>query len=162
MPHMKISLCTDIRQVCQYICLIWTDYNQQCDKEHWHTYISHYWHIPLNKCACHITHICPTACYCSLHTDPILMHVSVKITKCNFNWLYYCHICTNNKYALKCLIYGTCQITQYASMGEVCQYIHATYKFTGINYETSNTVCRQWYHNPTTLAEWAIGQISHT
>ena len=29
-------------QLCQYICLIWTQCNHQCDQEYWYTYISHY------------------------------------------------------------------------------------------------------------------------
>ena len=31
-----------------------------CDQEHRYTHISHYWHMPLNKYASHITHVCPT------------------------------------------------------------------------------------------------------
>ena len=52
--------CT-LRHLYQYICLIWTQCNQQCDQEHSYTYITYYWHMPLNKYASHITHSCPTA-----------------------------------------------------------------------------------------------------
>ena len=34
MPHIQITLCTDMRQLCQYISLIQTYSNQQCDHEH--------------------------------------------------------------------------------------------------------------------------------
>ena len=39
MSHMQISAYTDMRQLCQYICLIRTQCNQQCHQELWHTYI---------------------------------------------------------------------------------------------------------------------------
>ena len=51
----------DMRKLFQYLCLIWTYFNQKCEKEHLYTYISHYWHMPLNKYTSHITHRCPTA-----------------------------------------------------------------------------------------------------
>ena len=31
--------------------------NQQCDRRHWCTYTSYYWHMPLNKYACIICYI---------------------------------------------------------------------------------------------------------
>ena len=37
------------------------DANNNMDQEHWYTYISHYWHMPWNKYACHTAHICPTS-----------------------------------------------------------------------------------------------------
>ena len=42
MPHMKTIQST-----------IW--------QEHRYAYISHYWHMPLNKYTSHITHMCPTS-----------------------------------------------------------------------------------------------------
>ena len=30
------------------------------EQKHWYTYMSHYWHTPLNKNVCCITYICPT------------------------------------------------------------------------------------------------------
>ena len=38
-----------------------TSFKPQCDQTHWYTYISHYWHMPLNNYACHIGYMCPTA-----------------------------------------------------------------------------------------------------
>ena len=59
--NMPITSCAHRRQLCQYIDLILTQCNQLCEQEHWYTYISHYWHMPLNTVyACHIVHICPT------------------------------------------------------------------------------------------------------
>ena len=45
--------------------------------EHWYTYISYCWHMPLNKYTCHILHIHTNAFYCSLYIDPTL-HISKK------------------------------------------------------------------------------------
>ena len=50
MPLMQISSCTDMSQISQYICIVWTQSNQQCDQEHWYTFISHYWHMPATLC----------------------------------------------------------------------------------------------------------------
>ena len=61
MPHMPISAYADMRQLCQCIYLILTQCNHQCDYKYWYTYISHYWHMPLNMYACHIAYVCPTA-----------------------------------------------------------------------------------------------------
>ena len=52
-PHIPISSCAHVRHLCQYTCLIWTHCNQQCEQEHWYTYLSHYWHMPQNKYASH-------------------------------------------------------------------------------------------------------------
>ena len=53
--HKLIHL--HMRQLCQYICLIWTHCNQQCDQECRFTCTSHYWHMPLNKYTCHTVHV---------------------------------------------------------------------------------------------------------
>ena len=60
MPHiwnMSVSSCAPVTQLSQYINLIWSQCNQQYDQEQWSTYISHYWHMPLNKHACHMAHM---------------------------------------------------------------------------------------------------------
>ena len=53
----EISSCADTRQLYQYIYLIWTHCNDQCDQKHWYTYTSHYWYIPMNKYICHTAHL---------------------------------------------------------------------------------------------------------
>ena len=60
-PHMAITLSTNYRQLGHYICLKWTQCNWKCDLEHWYTYISCYWHMPLIKYESHLTYICLTA-----------------------------------------------------------------------------------------------------
>ena len=55
MLHMPISSCADIRQLCQYICLIQTWCNQQCYYKDLYTITSLAY--ALNKYACHIIHI---------------------------------------------------------------------------------------------------------
>ena len=78
-PLMLICSHAHMRQLCQYICITWIQCNQQCDWEQWYTYISHYWHMTLNKYAFKIAHICPTALllwsiyvrtYITTHTSP--------------------------------------------------------------------------------------------
>ena len=60
MPHMPITSCVYMRQLCPYMFLIWAHCNQQCYHKHWYWYMSHHWHMPLNKYTCHIKHVCPT------------------------------------------------------------------------------------------------------
>ena len=55
-----------LRQLYQYIYFIRTQCNQQCDQGHQYTYISHPWHIPLNKYACQ------TAKYTSHCISPVV------------------------------------------------------------------------------------------
>ena len=57
--HICKLLHIEIRQLCQNICLICTYSNQECDHTHWYAYISHYWHMPLNKYAWHTAKISP-------------------------------------------------------------------------------------------------------
>ena len=57
-PCMSITSCPHRTHLCQYICLISTHYNQQCEHKLWYTYILHEWHMPLNKHACHTIHMC--------------------------------------------------------------------------------------------------------
>ena len=45
---MPFTSCAGMRQLCLYIFLIWTHCS---DQEHLYTYISHYWCLPLDKCA---------------------------------------------------------------------------------------------------------------
>ena len=70
MVHIKISLCADMTEQFQNRCLIGTRSCQQYDPKHWYTYISHYWHMPTSKYACHTAHICPIA----LHPSSTYRH----------------------------------------------------------------------------------------
>ena len=57
--HMPISQCPHRTLPCQYICLISTHCNQQCEHELWHIHILHYWHMTLNKHAYKTVHMFP-------------------------------------------------------------------------------------------------------
>ena len=69
--YANYFMCT--RQPCQCIYLIWTQCNQQCHHKPWNTYISHYWHMPLSRCACHIA-------YVSI-TEPYKLHITAYVSK---------------------------------------------------------------------------------
>ena len=57
--------------------------NEKCDQAHLHTYIPHYWHMPLNKYTCQIAHICPITLLQSIYRPhiPALIHQKIN----NFN-----------------------------------------------------------------------------
>ena len=78
LPYMQISSCTHLRQLCQHKYLKQYQCNQQCHHMNWYAYISHYWHKPLNKYACHFAYVCVTALLLSLHVDSTLLHIQVK------------------------------------------------------------------------------------
>ena len=44
-------------QVCPYICLIWHQWNQQCDYKHWYTYIHIITYAPEQACLPHCTYM---------------------------------------------------------------------------------------------------------
>ena len=97
----------------------------KCDHDHWHTYIRHHWHMPLNKYVCHtayVSHyIISTVVY--ILTQHSCTHLP-KINKCAtyikqttakyFSW---------TDLPLNCNIYAICLITWYACMGELCKYM---------------------------------------
>ena len=73
----------------------------------------------------------PLHVYFRLYIDQTLLHISViKQQNATFNSPCYCHICASNKCTP---LMPHAQITQCASMGEVFQYIYATYELIGIN-----------------------------
>ena len=49
MPHIPIISCAYMKQLCQYIYLIWTHSNWYCDQNHWYSCISYHWHMPLRN-----------------------------------------------------------------------------------------------------------------
>ena len=49
MPNIPITPCTHTRQLWQYLYFIWMQCKQQCNQDYCYTYISHYWHMLLNK-----------------------------------------------------------------------------------------------------------------
>ena len=115
-----------ITQLCQFKYPKCTHQNQQCDHEQWYTHISHYWHMPLKKYVCHIIYIYVCVSHCTTTIVYIeISHTNQKTTNDNFILPCYSHVCASNKYALLMPAIYTphVQITQYASLGEVSQYI---------------------------------------
>ena len=115
MPHIQISTCVDIRQLCHYIYLLCTHCNQLWHHKHCYTYISHYWHMPLNIYSCHIRHVFSTVLViCSLHVDPTVQQIYVKQNnKLQLYLSCYKHIYVINIYA-----------TQMPHICQICQLLH--------------------------------------
>ena len=64
-------------------------------------------------------------CYCNLHIDPTFLHISVKPQQ-NETLIYYSiaiYVPATNM-PLKWHLLATSQITQCASIGELCKYIY--------------------------------------
>ena len=119
---MPVSPCANIRQLCQYTCLIQTLCNQQCDQGHYFTSISHCLHMPATF---HI-HV-PLHVYCSLHIDPKPLHSSKIQQKCNFNLPCYCHVYPSNAI---CPNYMMCiNVENYLNK-------YTTHELTAINHVT--------------------------
>ena len=79
----------------------------QCDQEYYYAYISHYWHIPLKKYACHSANICTIALplYCAY-----IHHISVCITQTSkpaafelSSTMHLCYVFDNHSYPLSSL-----------------------------------------------------------
>ena len=93
---MHVSI--DIHMDCKYIYLC----RQICKNMYGCVYvcISHYWHMPLNKYACHIVHVCPTVVLLySTYRLQITAYKSKK-TYISYYWgmplnQYACHIASN-------------------------------------------------------------------
>ena len=105
-------------------------------QKHWQTYISHYWHMPLNKYTCHTTHVCATIClFMAAYIPNITVHISKKTTKCNFSLPCYCHhlkpyICHMPK------LFNVHQWEKFVN-------IYAAYAFTGINHVMGSAAHRK-------------------
>ena len=134
MTHMLITSCADMNKHI-YICLIWTHCNQQYHPKHLYTYLSHYWHIPLNKYACHITQVCATVvitmCTCRSH---IAAHMS-KMNKFQLYLPCYNYVCAIKNIPLKwhiCKLFHVQIWDNYIS-------IYISYKLNEINNITTNT-----------------------
>ena len=83
-PHMPISSCADITQLCQYIYLILTHYNQKMPQALAYVHLTFLAYV-LKKYACHTTKGCPTALIMLFTCGPhIIAHSSQKTTHCNF------------------------------------------------------------------------------
>ena len=99
MPDEYISSCADVRQLCQYICLISAHCNEQIDHMYWYIYTSHCWNMPLNKYVIHSRSV-PLHHYCSLHMNHTILYMQVKNKNYNFYLPCYIHVSASNKYVL--------------------------------------------------------------
>ena len=98
--HMPVSSCAYLRQLCQYICLIWTHYNQQCDQKHWYNPLHNIGICPWTNMPPKLHIYIALHYHCSLHIDHTLLHIQVqKTTNYNSYLVCYIHTCGNNKYA---------------------------------------------------------------
>ena len=64
--------------MCRYETITSTQCNHQCYQNHCYTYIFHYWHMPLKNKPATLCMYVPLHSYCSLHTDPTLLHTSIR------------------------------------------------------------------------------------
>ena len=97
MPHMPTHSCEDIRQLCQYICLIWTQYNQQCDDKYWYTYI-------------HSIGMCPWTNMSATLRPHITLHTRKKNNKLQLIIYHAITIYVSNKYV--------------PQICDICQFLH--------------------------------------
>ena len=145
MPHMPhIQNGSHKKQVCEYIYLIWTQYYQQCDKDHqYRSSTPQYWHVPLNNMSATVHMYVPLHCNCSLNmSPPITGHNSQKQQTANLftmllPYMTQQQICPSNVMYKPYL-----QITQCTSMGKTCQ-IYATYDLAAIN-DVARNVAHRW------------------
>ena len=99
-PYVIYRCVMHMRQLCQYICLIWAHCNQRCYQEHCCTHISHYWHMPWASRPPTSNIYVPPHYNFGPHTDTTLLDIQVQqTTNCNFQWPCYFHICVRNKCA---------------------------------------------------------------
>ena len=114
MPYIKIGSCEHITN-CQYKYLKWTHCNQQCDQEHWYTYIPHYLNIALTNMPPPSHMYVLLHYYCGLHNDPILLDIQVLKRTKTFNY----HVIAIYLQGANILQMPHAQITHCASMMEV-------------------------------------------
>ena len=134
MPHIQITSCAHIVQLCQYQYLIWTHCNQQCNQKLLHTL--------------HITGICPwtiflpQCIYMSHYSTTVVYIQKAHITKsknCNFSLPCYCHICANNKYSPEMSHICHKWKLVHVNIWGIYVSIYTSYELTTINNVTTNT-----------------------
>ena len=137
-PHVPITWCAHIWQLCQYICLIRTQCYQQCDQEHRCTYISHYWHMPFTRYACDYVHICPTVLLLWSTYRPNWLYVEVQKKKFATGTPQIAKYVPETNMPLKCHRYAT------YSYYFMCS-IYKSYELTAINSVISSTVICEFH-----------------
>ena len=160
MSHMWICLCAYMKQFYQFIYLIWTPCNQKCHQECSYTCISYYWYMPLNKCACHITLVCPTALL--LQFTYMSIHMSKKKLELLFTMLlaYMCQVQVCPYMPNVCCI---CQLLHVQIKGNHVS-IYTSCELTAINSVPRNTgidtfhiadIC-PWTNMPASLHKYVL------
>ena len=135
--HLQIS-----HILHQHLYLIWTQCNQYSDQEHWYTYISHYWYMPMTKYAFHNAHTCSTAHLLYSRYRPLITaHFHQKSINCNF-LPNYCKIYASIIYAP--LIPYICHMPKLLDVHQWEKYanIYVTYELTAIDHVTRSAVHR--------------------
>ena len=67
-----------MRQQCQDVCLIWTHCNQQCNQEHWYTYIHTIGISPWTNMPVTLNIAVLLCCYSRLHVAPDYLTYELK------------------------------------------------------------------------------------
>ena len=100
-PTCQLPSCADMRQLGQYINLIWSQYRENVTMM---TGIPHYWYMLLNKYAFHISHV--SHCISIVYRPHSPEHIHQK--SINFSKYYpnYCKLCARNEYGPQ--IYDIC------------------------------------------------------
>ena len=120
MPHMPITLFADIRQLCQYICLIGIHCNQHCDHKHWYIYIHIIGVYFLKKCLPHWTYMCYFTSLKFTYRPHITLHVSKNNKLQLLFTMLYAYMCQQQI----CPQMPHMAITSCSHIGQLCQYIY--------------------------------------
>ena len=108
MTHIQSSSCEDMKQVYQYICLIWTHGSQQCDQNTSMHKLYYYWHMPLNKYASTLPIHVWLQCNYYLDIDSILLQITDKSNKKQHLFTMLLPWVPATNMPIKCYIYVTC------------------------------------------------------
>ena len=118
--HMYQLLHVHVRQLCQYIYLIWPQCSQYCHQEHWYTYMSHndIWPRTNMPATFYMLHCTSTIG----NTNPTILHIASKINQMKhlFTILLHNVLATNMPHQMSNMPYV--EITWHEFMGEVWQY----------------------------------------
>ena len=138
-PHVLIRTCTYMGKLYQYIHPMLTHFNQQCDHRYWYTYISYFWNMHLNKYACKLMYVYPTALLLySTCRSYLTAHINVrKKSLITMLWPYTCQqqICPLNATYMSHIPISPC-----AHMRQLCQHINL--KWTHCNQQCDH---KHWY-----------------
>ena len=136
MPHLPITSCVAMRQLCRYIHPIWCQCDEQCDQEYWYTFITHYWHMHLNKFTHHIAHVSLPHLLWFAYRTHVIVGIHQKSIHFSIYLQHYCKICVSNAIYMQ-----HAQFTWCTAMGKYVN-ICAIYEIVPINDVARITVHR--------------------